>query len=139
MKNLLSWMSAAACLGLPLLLATPAAAQAPAIRAEVPFTFTVCDQVLPPGEYEFLKEGSSIRITRTDSTKIWLARVVGGGEDRSSQNLDKGMLRFDRHGDRYLLRGMWRAGATSSYAVMPSRVPREYSRADGGRDVLATR
>lgn len=139
MKKLLSWMWVAPALALPLFLATPASAQSPGVRAEIPFTFTVCDQVLPPGDYEFLKDGASIRITRSDSNRVWLARVVAGGEDRSSPDIDKGLLRFDRRGDLYLLRGMWRAGAKLGYAVMPSRAPREDSRLAGVRDVPGAR
>jgi hypothetical protein len=139
MKRLLSWIIPAGSMGLLVLLATPAAAQAPAVRAEIPFSFTVADQVLPPGDYVFAKDQSIIRITAVESNRVWMARVTGGGSDRSAASLHQGMLRFDRHGDLYVLSGVWRAGSRSSYAVAPSRLPREYARSHGVRDVVGTR
>jgi hypothetical protein len=141
MKNLFSWKSAAGLLGLVALLAAPVAAQAPAVRADVPFAFTVADQTLPAGAYRFSVEFDQklVRITEEGGNKVWLARIVAGGSDREAANLDNGLLRFSRHGDRYLLNGVWRAGAVRGAAVMPSRLPREVAKSSGVRDVPGTR
>jgi hypothetical protein len=139
MKQLTFWMFAAAGLALLVLLATPAAAQASAIRADIPFAFTVCDQALPAGEYKFEKENHVIRITRADSRRVWLARLTAGGSDRSAEKLENGMLAFHRYGDVYVLSGFWRPGAIAGQSVMPSRVTREYAKSNGVREVSGTR
>jgi hypothetical protein len=141
MKNLFSWKFAAGLLGMATLIAATAAAQAPAIRADVPFAFTIADQTLPAGAYRFSVEldHKLVRITDEGGKKVWLARIVAGGFDRAGGDLNGGLLRFDRHGDRYLLSGVWRAGAVRGSAVMPSRLPRELAKSSGVRDVQGTR
>jgi hypothetical protein len=141
MNKLFSWKSAAVVLGLIVLPAVPAAAQGSAIQADIPFAFTVSDQTLPAGEYRFdvNLHQKVVRISQKSGNRVWLARLAAGGSDRSTANLDRGLLRFDRHGDRYLLSGVWAPGSARSTAVMPSRLPRELAKSNGARDVQGTR
>jgi hypothetical protein len=139
MKNI-SWTFALACLGLMILLAAPAAAQANGVRAEIPFAFTVADQTLPAGAYriDIEKSHSIARIRSEDGKGVWVARLVVGAIDRTG-NLDGGRLRFTKHGERYILRDIWKAGSRLSEPVAPSRLPRELSNAGGVRYVTTTR
>ena len=141
MKNLFSWKSAVGVLGMAVLMAGTSAAQSPSVRADVPFAFTVADQTLPAGAYRFSVEFDQkfVRITEEAGNKVWLARVVAGGSDRAAGDPNGGLLRFTRHGDRYLLTGIWGAGAVRGSAVMPSRLPRELAKSSGVRDVQGTR
>ena len=141
MKNLFSWKSVAVSVGLLALLAAPANAQSPAIRADVPFAFTAANQTLPPGQYRFAIEVDRmlLKITDLDGTGIWVARLVPGGSDRHVVDLEKGMLRFHQYGGRYFLSDIWRSGTVQGNALMPSRVPKELGSAPRVRDVKATK
>jgi hypothetical protein len=141
MKKLFSWKSAAVLAGLVVLLAAPAAAQTPAVRAEVPFAFTVADQTFPAGEYRFLIDSDRmvVHIREERGLGIWLARLIPGASDRPKGNAEKGLLRFYKYGDRYVLNGIWRAGSAQGNAVTPSRLPRELAKTRSVRDVPATR
>ena len=123
------------------LLVGPASAQTPGIKADIPFAFTAANQTLPAGEYRFWVDTDQqvVRIAEEHGKKIWLVRMVGGGEVRDRTEIDKGKLRFIRRGERLDLNGLWLSGSTRGTAVMRSRVPREMSGARATRDVQATR
>jgi hypothetical protein len=134
MKNLL-------LLGVAVLAAAPAFAQSPSIQADIPFAFTVSDQTLAAGAYRFDIDlfQRVVRIKEANGNRVWMAPVFPGGSDRAAANLHRGLLRFDRHGDRYLLNGVWAAGSTRGTAVRPSRLPRELAKSSGSRFVQGTR
>jgi hypothetical protein len=141
MKKLFSWKSAAVLPVLVVLLAAPAAAQTPAVRADVPFAFTVADQTFPAGVYRFSVDLDHMLVVIREERGlgIWLARLVPGDSSRPLRDTEKGLLRFYKYGDRHVLNGIWRAGSAQGNAVTPSRLPRELAKTRSVRDVPATR
>jgi hypothetical protein len=141
MYRVFSWKSAAVCAGLLVLGMAPAKALTPGIRADIPFAFTAANQTLPPGEYRFSVDSDQrvVRITEEHGRKMWLVRMIAGGEVRDLHEVDKGMLRFTRRGQFRDLDGLWLSGSTLGNAVMRSKVKRELSAAPVKRDVVPTR
>ena len=141
MKNVFSWKSAAVCAGLLAFCVAPAARSRAGIKADIPFAFTAANQTLPAGEYRFSVDPDQrvVRIAEEHGKKIWLVRMIAGGEVRDRSDIDRGMLRFTRRGGRHDLNGLWLSGSTLGTAVMRSRVPRELSGTAMTRDVQSTR
>ena len=139
MNSLRLW-KVAVCAGLLALSAGVASAQAPGLRADVPFAFTAADQLLPAGEYRYSLDTTQtfVRIVEEYGNKIWLVRLVAGDPDRRQSNIDKGLLRFTRAGDRYYLNALWLSGSAQGKSMMPSRIPRELGKVTL-RDVQATK
>lgn len=141
MKRLNFWIIAAVCLGVTVLGAVPAAAQTSSVEAEIPFAFVVGDQLLPAGGYRFIVETDHklTRITELSGKRVWQVRLIAGGTDRSESSLEKGLLRFTKIGDRYLLNTIWRAGYLTGSNVMRSKLPRELAQSGEVRQVSSTR
>jgi hypothetical protein len=127
MKNLFTWKAGVAALGLILLCAAPVSAQSTGIRADVPFAFSAANQNLPAGAYRFSLDVDQkvVRITEENGNRVWLVRLVSGGEDRGRATIDTGLLRFKRNGNSHDLRGVFPAGSMFGKSVMPSAVPKE--------------
>src|SRR5262249_30526256 len=100
MKNvLLKGLGAMSVIGM---LAAATAAQATDVRAQIPFTFSISKQTLPPGTYTVSTEGTSTLFVRGSS---------GGALSLTSALQDNkqtgAKLVFHRYGDRYVLREVW--------------------------------
>jgi hypothetical protein len=127
MKRLFSWTSIAVAPAFLVVLATAARAEGPAIRVEIPFSFTAGNQVLPAGEYRFTVDTEHMlsRITPENSTATYMVRLVPGSSERKPDNAQAGMVRFQKLGDRYVLNGIWRSGFVMGNGVIAPHNPRE--------------
>ena len=100
-------------LGLGLLFATASAyAQTTALKANIPFNFSVAGKSLPTGEYTIQSVGTSNRVLvlrgSDNSSKMVMANYC-----ESARPSDKTKLIFHRYGDRYFLSQIWTAGNSS--------------------------
>jgi hypothetical protein len=84
-----------------LVTAGTAMAQEHAVKANVPFDFTVGNAHVPAGAYTIWSTGSANLIEiRNDSGKV----TIFGSGYTSDQKSETGKLVFDKYGDRYFLR-----------------------------------
>ena len=100
-------------LGLGLLFATASAyAQTTALKANIPFNFSVAGKSLPTGEYTIQSVGTGNRVLvlrgSDNSSKMVMANYC-----ESARPSDKTKLIFHRYGDRYFLSQIWTAGNSS--------------------------
>jgi hypothetical protein len=136
MKNL---FAVTVALALLVVWAAPVAAQ-PAMRVDIPFAFTAGNQSLPAGEYRFTIDHDRMltTIAPLDGSDVHLVRLVPGASERKSTAVEKGLLRFEKYGERYVLSEIWRPGSTAGKTVTGKRPPRELANAKVIRDVPAT-
>jgi len=104
-----------------LMLATPLLSTGQTRRgntiADVPFSFIVDDQQLPPGRYILSPVGeATIRISNS-ATKAVI--VVTHAESRAHANGNK--IVFHRYGGRTFLSSIWISGSSVGREVYPSR------------------
>lgn len=140
MKNLLSSKTVLAVLSAALvLLAAPAGAQATTLRFDVPFAFTAGGTVLPAGEYHVTLYTDQMRvlISSIAGTGISVVPYIPGGAARPAAQADRGMLRFQRLGDRYFLIGVWRPGYADGHSIAPSPRLLEAAKAKTGREIAS--
>jgi hypothetical protein len=100
-----------------------------ALVANIPFDFQVGNQQMPAGKYTVAKAESSPSV-------LWIRDI----ENRHAANVqaipahpkmerDKGLLVFNKYGERYFLREVWRPGMSNGAQIRPSRTEREIMRA----------
>jgi hypothetical protein len=97
-------------------------AEAADIRCQVPFSFTIRDATLPPGEYLMSIE-SGVLFVRGVHQGVFALTVGESGPD------DHAKAVFDKNGDQYLLREVWTGGG-DGHEVLEPKPPREQSRSD---------
>ena len=139
MKNLISWKSTLVAAALAVL--WPAAASAQAyIRVDVPFAFTAGNRLLPAGEYVFVVDTNHMtsRIYLPSGLSAGFVNLVPGVTERPAAQSAKGMVRFQRYGEKYILTGIWRAGWVSGNEVSGRRHSRELA-SGGSSEVVETR
>ncbi|MBI4891409.1 MAG: hypothetical protein HY821_12350 [Acidobacteria bacterium] len=119
LNNSIRWAVPLGSLVLALALAPPASAQGPTyvVRADIPFDFQVGQQKLPAGEYRIqpfnlgaIAVSSVLPRTQHATSTVFPA---GGGKIAEETRLI-----FERYGDRYFLKQVWRAG-TNTGAELP--------------------
>jgi hypothetical protein len=101
-----------------------ASAQSIQLRASIPFEFQVGSKVLPAGEYTLLQSGSSKFMLvsnqeTNDSTAYGGTHPLGGGS--SAHAKDGSVLVFNRYGNHYFLREIWREGDGTGLGFAESR------------------
>ena len=115
-------IAAVVALGLGVLaLAAPASAQT-RMRVDIPFPFVAGSQSLPAGEYNLVID-ANFSFSHLDSvTNGSIHRInFQPGVSRPVADTGKGVLQFQRYGDRYFLSAVWRPGRTDGLATHPSR------------------
>lgn len=71
-----------------------------AVKADVPFDFTVGDKLLPAGTYTIASEDPNIIEVRNSDRTIFVMNIaLADGKEPSTT----GKLVFDRYGDKYFL------------------------------------
>jgi hypothetical protein len=107
----MKWIPALALFTLVALVAIPGAmAQGVALRADIPFGFTVGNTALPAGEYTVSSPVSGlIRIVNDDTQAAATVAASHGNHDSGHDN----KLVFSRYGDRYFLHRIFCPATTS--------------------------
>ncbi len=97
----MKWIPTLTLLALLALIALPGAmAQGVALKADIPFAFTVGDTPLPAGEYTVTSPVSGlIRVTNDRTHDTAILAVKHGNHDPGADS----KLLFTRYGDRYFL------------------------------------
>jgi len=110
-----------------------------AIRADIPFDFTVADKKLPAGDYSIRRLqqeiGDSVLVVSSANGRLNALRLTGPVDTQSPK--DKETLVFHRYGDQYFLSEVWPAGATTGRIFSESRGERE-AKARSLPDKIAT-
>jgi hypothetical protein len=97
----MKWIPTLALLSLVVLIALPGAmAQQVALKADIPFAFTVGDTPLPAGEYTISSPVSGL--IRIANSKTRDAATVSTSHGNHDSGRDSRLL-FNRYGDRYFL------------------------------------
>jgi len=114
------------CCFLALGFAAPAFAQLPgtALRATIPFDFTVRGKTLPAGEYEVrrLSDAPEGLIIQNEHNHT---RAVFETESVQARNVQRhGEIVFHRYGDSYFLYEVWAPGELSGRELPRSRAER---------------
>jgi hypothetical protein len=132
MKNSILKMTASMGLGV-LLLTTVAPARAQQMfpsRYEIPFAFEAGDRTYPAGSYYLqipygFKFMDLRQVGESSSHRIFLSESV----QRKLNDANRGMLRFDKDGDKVILEAIWSNGQTEGYKLKPSKEAVEIGRA----------
>ena len=99
-----------------------AMAQGRAVRATVPFDFTVGDKLLPAGNYEITKtEFNTIEVHNRDKHVALFALTTY--DNHQSRNGSK--LVFDKYGDQYFLSEILCQPAAINVNVEPSKAEKQ--------------
>ena len=110
----MKWIPTLALLALAVLVALPGAmAQGVALKADIPFAFTVGDQPLPAGEYTISSPLSGVLRVSNDQTHDAATITTSHGNHDAGTN---SKLLFNRYGNRYFLHRVF-CPATSAMNV----------------------
>ena len=110
-----------------ILLATTARAQQNAVKADVPFDFTVGDRAYPAGEYTLKSTSYDAGIIRLDNTQEAIAGFVSSNPCANGAPSKETKLVFHRIGGRYFLYRVWTAGNLTGHEFPKGRAEVEYA------------
>jgi len=112
------------------ILMTSAVAQTGAIKATIPFDFTIAKQTFPAGEYKVAVQGTMLQVTRLDGQSSAYVQY-----SLSAYNKDGSpRLLFHRYGNRSFLSQAWITGAGHELIASPREI--EYARTDKQEQVV---
>ena len=100
-------------------------AQSIILQAEIPFDFTVGNNLLPAGEYQVKPKPDShgvILIQSQDARSSALAMTIGGQAGKTGH---VGKLVFNRYGEQYFLSKIWAPFSDTGRELTKSRLERE--------------
>jgi hypothetical protein len=112
------------------ILMTSAVAQTGAIKANVPFDFTIAKQTFPAGEYKVAVQGTVLQVVRLDGQGS--AYVQYSLSPYNKDGLPR--LVFHRYGNRSFLSQAWITGAGHELIASPREI--EYARTDKQEQVV---
>jgi hypothetical protein len=101
---------------------TSAFAQTGAIRATIPFDFTVGKQTLAAGDYKVAMNGTVLNLTRMDGPGFAFVPTYGYGHNKDASP----RLVFHRYGNRAFLSQAWIADTGRELFASPREL--EYAR-----------
>lgn len=104
-KRYLTLVPVAALVGVAVAVVFPATAEATELRANVPFSFIVSGQTMPPGSYTISERRGVLTVEGATSRAIVLV-VRAESRDKVAASLV-----FHRYGDQYVLRQAWMGGS----------------------------
>lgn len=112
-------------------LLTSAVAQTGAIKAIIPFDFTIAKQSFAAGEYKVMVQGTMLQVIRLDGSGSAYVPY-----NLSAQNKDVSpRLIFHRYGNRNFLSQAWITGTGHEVIASPREI--EYARIDKQEQVVA--
>lgn len=115
---------AGAAVALMLFAAVVATAQTTqALRADVPFDFSIGDKVLPAGRYEIKPYVGHNLMLHNIAAKSNL--IVSTNFRRTNRPHEQAVLIFNKYGDQYFLGQVWAQDAYAGNEVIKSRHERE--------------
>jgi hypothetical protein len=94
-------------------------AQSEAVRANVPFDFTVGKQLLPAGTYTIKAKSSGLIVIRNYDKPITVLTIA---EPDGNKSPNRGKLMFHKYGDQYFLSEILCDSAGMDVAFRPSKV-----------------
>ena len=97
----------------------------PAIKADVPFNFTVDNQSIPAGAVQVRSEGqagTTLVIANTDAKANALVLPM---KTQSLNPSERTVLVFNKYGDRYFLARIERSGSDAGYQMRETGVEKE--------------
>ena len=89
-------------------------AQDAAVRAHVPFSFSISNSALPAGDYSLSQLSQNTWIVRNLSGNGVVAAAARPDGTNRDESIAK--LVFQKYGDRYFLSKVWCAGLTTAIA-----------------------
>jgi len=108
------------------LLAVSLFAQAPQVRAQIDFAFSVENKVMPAGTYDFIRDESASVFRVTEGGK---SEAVVQVQTRLASLMpgmpDKPEVVFDKIGDKYVLAEIWIPGE-DGYAITMTKAKHEH-------------
>ena len=122
MKKVLGCLSMAA---LAILLAAPVSAQTTALKASVPFDFTIGGRTMPAGDYVLSTNGGSGVLQVWNAAKGIAPAFATINAGNGPSDGDGAFLKFNRYGGDYFLAGIWDRSALAGCSVPMSRTERE--------------
>ena len=100
------------------------------MRMDIPFAFLAGNEVLPAGSYTVRVDDGFNRILLEPQTNgpVRAVPVASGITERKQSDAWLGVLRFQKYGERWVLRAAFRPGRADGYYVMPSKAEKELAR-----------
>ena len=99
--------------------ATPSAAFAQSVKADIPFAFQVGSTVLPAGTYIFTQQNQDIMLLRgPGSHSQVLAMVLPETSDKAPR---VGRITFNKYGDHYFLHKVSSSASTTAWECPTSK------------------
>ena len=112
------------------ILMTSAVAQTGAIKATIPFDFTIAKQTFPAGEYKVAVQGTMLQVVWLDGSGSAYVQY-----SLSAHNKDASpRLIFHRYGNRSFLSQAWITGAGHELIASPREI--DYARTDKQEQVV---
>ena len=109
--------------------ATPLAAQALRLTANIPFEFVVAGKSLPAGEYEIWRSPSaSMIVLRGIDHQISALSLATGEPVESNNRAAEARLVFNRYGDRYFLHEVVNPHGAVAFTLRETQVEREMAK-----------
>jgi len=124
-----SQLTIAVVLAISILMAS-AVAQTGAVKANIPFDFTIAKQTLPAGEYKVAVEGTMLHVVQLDGTDSAYVKYNLSAHDKDMTP----RLIFHRYGDRNFLSQAWITAAGHELIASPREI--EYARTDKQEQVV---
>jgi hypothetical protein len=117
--------------------AQPASAQSRTALAEVniPFAFQTGNQTLPAGLYQIDLESNRLILLRGPRQAEGFVEMHSAARSRAA---DHGSVVFERYGNKYFLRQIWTAGATTGLECRKSRAEKEILQANNTQNSTLT-
>lgn len=112
------------------ILMTSAVAQTGAIKANIPFDFTIAKQTFPAGEYKVLEQDKVLQLTRLDGPgSVLIPTYVAAYRNDAAPRLV-----FHRYGTRSFLSQAWVGSVGHELIASPREL--EYARTDKQEQVV---
>lgn len=97
------------------------------LKVNIPFEFSVRNQVLPAGEYTVRRVSQSVLVIRSADSRATQIFSTMGTQSRKTPN--ESSLVFHRYGDEYFLSAIWTTGNDTGHELSKSPAERELIRA----------